>query len=177
MSKSLKISSRVISMVECIVKEVVKELSIVYNFSEMEAVSKLNLFGGGSSGSSVSSKSLFPMPFSGVEDVLCCCALRQNQGLYTQCSNKRVVNNLCKGCNSKSIDGISEYGNISSRLEVGVYEFVDPKGRKPVHYTKIMSKYKVSESEVLSECNRLGIVVDKIHFLVPESDSVKRGRP
>jgi flagellar biosynthesis GTPase FlhF len=40
-----------------------------------------------------------------------------------------------------------------------------------------MKKYKVSEEQVIAEAKKLGQVVDGCHFIQPESDNVKRGRP
>jgi hypothetical protein len=71
---------------------------------------------------------------------------------------------------------VPEYGTIQQRMAVGIFEFVDPKGRKPVAYTKIMKKLKISEEQVLEEAGKLNINIDANHFVVPESDS-KRGRP
>ena len=39
----------------------------------------------------------------------------------------------------------------------GVNDYVDPSGRKVVHYTKIMKKYKVSEEQVIAEAKKLGL--------------------
>jgi flagellar biosynthesis GTPase FlhF len=75
------------------------------------------------------------------------------------------------------VDGVPEYGTIEQRLAVGVNDYVDPSGRKVVHYTKIMKKYKVSEEQVIAEAKKFGQVVDGCHFIQPESDNVKRGRP
>jgi colicin import membrane protein len=59
---------------------------------------------------------------------------------------------------------------------VGILEYVDPKGRKPTAYTKIMKKYKVSQEQVLEEAGKMSMNIDAIHFAEPEQDS-KRGRP
>jgi colicin import membrane protein len=71
---------------------------------------------------------------------------------------------------------VPEYGTITQRQAVGIYEFVDPKGRKPVHYTKVMKKYKLTQERVEEEAGKFEIVIDPQHFVVPEGD-VKRGRP
>jgi hypothetical protein len=70
-----------------------------------------------------------------------------------------------------------EYGTIEQRMECykNNVEYVDPKGRKPVAYTKVMKKYKLTQEQVLEEAKNLGIEINPIHFEVP-SDS-KRGRP
>jgi hypothetical protein len=73
-------------------------------------------------------------------------------------------------------EGIPEYGTIQQRQAVGILEFTDPKGRKPVSYTKVMKKYKVSEEQVLEEAGKFGMEINAEHFVAPEADS-KRGRP
>jgi hypothetical protein len=75
------------------------------------------------------------------------------------------------------VEGVPEYGTMEQRLAVGLNDYVDPSGRKVVHYTKIMKKHKVSEEQVLAEARKFGQVVDGCHFIQPDSDSVKRGRP
>jgi hypothetical protein len=190
MSRSLEVSSAVMeglsASVSRYVQSVVEALSSEYKFSASEASSKLNLLGlkvnvvGGRKKAvekAVEDKTAFPLPFSGrnVED--CCQSLRQSQGLYTQCRNSKAIDDFCKSCSSKMVDGVPEYGTMLQRLAVGLNDYVDPSGRKVVHYTKIMKKHKVSEEQVLAEARKFGQVVDACHFVQPESDSVKRGRP
>ena len=170
------------------VLSVVEALSSEYNFSASEASSKLNLLGlkvsvgGGrkerkSVEKAPQDKTAFPLPFSGRNVEECCQSLRQCQGLYTQCRNSRASEKFCKSCSSKMVDGVPEYGTMEQRLAVGLNDYVDPSGRKVVHYTKIMKKHKVSEEDVLAEARKFGQVVDACHFVQPELDSVKRGRP
>jgi len=173
--------------VERYVRSVVEALSSEYKFSASEASSKLNLLGlkvkvsvvggGRKERKSVEDKSQFPLPFSGRNVEECCQSLRQCQGLYTQCRNSKSSGEFCKSCSSKMVDGVPEYGTMSQRLAVGLNDYVDPSGRKVVHYTKLMKKHKVSEEQVLAEARKFGQVVDACHFVQPESDSVKRGRP
>jgi hypothetical protein len=124
-------------------------------------------------------KSLFPLPYNGEFKEECCYALRQNNGLYTQCTGIRKEDGkFCKGCASamqKTGAETPEYGTIQDRMAVGIFEYVDPKGRKPTNYTKVMKKYKINEEQVLAEAEKLGIVVNKMHFEV--SEETKRGRP
>lgn len=172
------------------VLEVVEALSREYNFSASEASSKVGLMGvkvsvtdgsvvrnRKSVGKECVEKSAFPLPFMGRNVEECCQSLRQSQGLYTQCRNSKAGEKFCKSCSSKMVDGVPEYGTIEQRLAVGMNDYVDPSGRKVVHYTKIMKKYKVSEEQVIAEAKKLGQVVDGCHFIQPESDNVKRGRP
>jgi chemotaxis protein histidine kinase CheA len=125
------------------------------------------------------SKPTFPLPYNGEMNNECCFALRQNNGLYTQCTGpRRGESNFCKGCASqmqKTGAEVPEYGTIEMRKAVGIFEYVDPKGRKPVAYTKVMKKYKLTEEQVLDEARKLNMVINPEHFAIPEE--TKRGRP
>ena len=125
-------------------------------------------------------KPSFPLPYNGECNADCCSALRQNNGLYTQCpALRKGTGEFCKSCQvlaDKSDDGVPEYGTIKQRAAVGIFEYVDPKGRKPVAYAKVMKKYKLSQEQVLEEATKFNITVDESHFIVPET-ATKRGRP
>jgi len=124
-------------------------------------------------------KSAFPLPYNGELNESCCNALRQNNGLYTQCTGEKGKNGkFCKSCaNTMQKTGAEtpEYGTIQDRQAVGIFEYVDPKGRKPIAYTKVMKKYKITEEQVLEEAGKLNIVVNREHFA--EVENAKRGRP
>jgi hypothetical protein len=159
-----------------------------YNFDSSDALRMLNL----SSGKMESKKQVekkpkevvvkpaFPLPYNGEHSMSCCQALRQNNGLYTQCqSNKKNGSDYCKSCDllaSKSDNGIPEYGTIQMRLAADIQAYVDPKGRKPVSYTKIMKKFKINEEQAVEEAGKFNININPIHFEVAEAES-KRGRP
>ena len=120
----------------------------------------------------------FPLPYNGEFKESCCFALRQNNGLYTQCQAIRKGDaRFCKGCQmvADKNSGNPEYGTIQQRQAVSIFEFVDPKGRKPVHYTKVMKKYKVSPEQVLEEAGKFNIEVNPQHLEMIETE--KRGRP
>jgi chemotaxis protein histidine kinase CheA len=124
-----------------------------------------------------SKKPSFPLPYNGEYSEMLCQALRQNNGLYTQCQGKQKMNGYCKSCHElskKSESGIPEYGTITERRKVGIYEYIDPKGRKPISYTKIMNKYKVSAEDVKLEASKFNIIICEEHFVAPEEP--KRGR-
>ena len=128
----------------------------------------------------VVAKAAFPLPYNGEFNEANCFALRQNNGLYTQCQTSRKgENSFCKGCQvlAEKNDGVPEYGTIQQRQAVGVFDYTDPKGRKPVSYTKVMKKYKVSEEQVLEEAGKLGMEINAGHLVVPEAAESKRGRP
>ena len=125
-------------------------------------------------------KPAFPLPYNGEINEACCNALRQNNGLYTQCQAIRKGENpFCKACQAladKSEDNVPEYGTIQQRQAVDIFEYVDPKGRKPVAYTKVMKKFKVTMEEVNVEAGKFNIEIHDMHFVEPETES-KRGRP
>jgi len=120
----------------------------------------------------------FPLPYNGEFNEACCFGLRQNNGLYTQCqANRKGEASFCKACQvlADKNDGTPEYGTIQQRQAVSIFEYVDPKGRKPVQYTKVMKKYKVSPEQVLAEAGKFNIEVNPDHLVMIESE--KRGRP
>jgi hypothetical protein len=130
-------------------------------------------------------KAAFPMPYNGEFNDACCFALRQNSGLYTQCQAVRKSKttdgkngDFCKQCQvlADKTEGVPEYGTIQMRQAVGIFEYTDPKGRKPVAYTKVMKKYKIDQEKVLEEAGKFNVQINAEHFVVAEVDS-KRGRP
>jgi chemotaxis protein histidine kinase CheA len=125
-------------------------------------------------------KAAFPLPYNGSVNDACCYALRQNNGLYTQCPLFRKKDGqFCKSCTrqmEKAGADVPEYGTIEMRQAVGIMEYVDPKGRKPVHYTKVMKKFKITEEKAREEADKLNIQLNEIHFEITDLDS-KRGRP
>ena len=125
-------------------------------------------------------KAAFPLPYNGEFHGECCYALRQNNGLYTQCTgSRRKDSEFCKSCATtmqKTGAEIPEYGTIQQRMAVGIFEYVDPKGRRPIAYTKVMKKYKIDQEKVLEEAGKLNITINPEHFVAPAEDS-KRGRP
>jgi hypothetical protein len=125
-------------------------------------------------------KPAFPMPWSGELNETCCYALCLNNGLYTQCTSSRnEEEEFCKACVKKMQKKGSEfpdYGTIHQRMSVGIYEYVDPKGKKPIAYTKLMNKYKITEEDVIKEASKFNITINPEHFVVPETKP-KRGRP
>lgn len=183
----VKMSHRV--AVEC-----VRKLAQEHKFDAEEALQWLHLrrsaikvvpSTGKSKGSKDTSKgaskdtSKIPLPFNGEYDETCCEALRQNHGLYTQCQMPKKAGNYCKGCATamqKAGSETPEYGTIQDRLKVGIFEYVDPKGKRPTAYKKVMKKFKLSEADVLSEASKVGMNVNAGHFAEAEEEK-KKGRP
>jgi hypothetical protein len=180
------------SMIGNIVRDVVRECGSVHNFDASEMIRKLNLDNLEVSVSMNKSKnkvvvvkekvvkekemrikkSVLPMPFNGLAKENCCSALRQNQGLYTQCETVVSEPGFCKKCGPSAI-----YGTIQERLEVGIMDFRDPKGKAPTRFTKIMKKLKISREDVEKEAGKLNIKINDIHFEEEEIEKKEKGRP
>ena len=192
-SINISISSSIMnglsSMIGNIVRDVVRECGSVHNFDASEMIRKLNLEDLEVSVSMnksknkvvkekvvsekvVRGKSIFPIPFDGLAKENCCSALRQNQGLYTQCETVVSEPGFCKKCGPSAI-----YGTIQQRLEVGIMEFRDPKGKAPTRFTKIMKKLKISREDVEKEAGKLNIKINDIHFEEEEIEKKEKGRP
>ena len=174
-------------MMRSVAHQVIDGCAAKYGFNASEAKEMLNLNVSHAAKKASSEKpkkeakvkAAFPLPFNGEHSDSCCQALRQNNGLYTQCQASRKGDaTYCKSCQQladKSTDGIPEYGTISMRMAANPYDYVDPKGRKPTSYTKVMKKYNLTEQQVQEEAGKFGIQIDVSHFVVPEE--TKRGRP
>ena len=123
-------------------------------------------------------KPKFPLPYNGEFNDSYCYALRQNNGLYTQCFGVRGNAQFCKSCAKqmqKTSSDNPEYGTIQQRQAVDIFEYVDPNGRKPVAYTKLMKKYKLTQEQVLEEAGKFNITINDNHFIAPEES--RKGRP
>jgi len=118
-------------------------------------------------------KSKLPMPFSGKKINECCEALRQNHGLYTQCET--IVKGDEKFC-KKCVNG-DKFGTINQRIEAGLMEFRDPKGKAPTAFVKVMNKLKISREEVEEAAGKLNIIIDDIHFQEEKTEKKEKGRP
>ena len=182
---SAKLLNNLASITKECVSEAIKECGILYNFDGLEAISRLrvnemNFKSIGEKNVSkksekVSKKSSFPLPYSGLMMEGCCHSLRSNNGLYTQCNVEVTGESLyCQACEKKSC--MLEYGTIEDRQKVSIMEYVDPKGRKPVAFTKIMKKLNKSRSDVEEEAEKQGVTVAEVHFEEVKSEP-KRGRP
>ena len=125
-------------------------------------------------------KSAFPLPYNGELNGECCFGIRQNSGLYTQCPSIRPEGGAyCGACNkqaTKNEHGLPDYGSIQTRSSKYFKdeEFVDPSGKKPVAYTKVMKKLKLTEEQVREEAAKHNITLDPRHFVEVEK---KSGRP
>lgn len=128
----------------------------------------------------------FPLPFC--IDLIkgdCCTGLAFNRGLYTQCPKKPMENgSYCKTCQAEAdtnASGIPTCGNLSMRLNAGLYEFKDTKNRSPVSYLKVLEKLKLTPEQAIEAAEKAGAILDEEHFQVIEkpkkSAAGSRGRP
>jgi hypothetical protein len=113
-------------------------------------------------------KSEIPMPYNGEHNEECCNGLKYNFGLYTQCKVKsKNGEKYCKMCEnqaSKHAHGKPTYGTIQDRLEVGIMDFVDPSGKKPEMYMKVLKKQNITIDEAVDEAKKQKITINSIHF-------------
>ena len=118
------------------------------------------------------------MPWCGVESE-CCENLKRNNGLYTQCMNKKWNGGDCKEC-VKAIEkngGVSKHGRVSDRLKVGIMDYIDPSsGKRVSRYSEYMKKNNVTREEVERYGKMMGVEIEEIHFEEGE-EKKKRGRP
>ena len=120
-------------------------------------------------------KGKFVLPWSGIVDENCCQGLKNNYGIFTQCMNPKVTDcRFCKQCVVAIAKNGDEHpcGTVVERLEVGINEYKDPKGKKVVHYTQYMKRMNITKDDVLQLAD--GKFVDPSHFV---SSNSKRGRP
>lgn len=121
----------------------------------------------------------FPLPFTGQVYGDCCRAIVFNSGLFTQClkePNPNSQNSLCQTCQKqaeKSPLGNPPLGYITDRIERGE-DWADPKGRRPVPYTKVMKLKKFTQEEVMAEVSKYDMTLDLSVF--DDTDTEKRGR-
>ena len=126
-------------------------------------------------------KSDFALPYNGELNDNLCLGISRNGGVYSQCSKKRVSGKTyCGQCSkeaSNNSHGLPNYGNIVDRQRayLNKEEFKDPSGKSPIAYPKIMKKLKLSEEQVRSECEKMGVTLDPINL--EEKTMKKSGRP
>jgi chemotaxis protein histidine kinase CheA len=181
----------------------IKECGLRYGFNSDEAIRELGLENLSLLKKKMSRKSVssslkekkekkeseeglrFPMPFvRKSEDNTICLGLSFNRGLFTQCLKKHMENgDFCKGCQSeadKNASGCPDCGTVESRLNSGLYEFKDPKGRSPVSYVKVLNKMKLSCEDAIASAKKMGLEIPEEHLTVIEKgkkSSISRGRP
>ena len=189
----INIDDNVINFMELYSEEIIKQLSSIYNFNQLEAMKRLNINLNISNNNIYNKKndkkdtknnslkkSKIPLPFLGDICKDNCHAIKLNYGLYTQCNNNfKTIHNgkqLCMTCLNqiqKNNDPNPKYGYIQERIEKGV-NFKDSNGKTPVSYGNIMEKLNISKNDVLNVCADLGITIPEEQFIV---NKTTRGRP
>ena len=117
----------------------------------------------------------FVLPWSGIADDDCCQGLKNNYGIFTQCTNPKVTDcRFCKQCVLAIAKNGDEHpcGTVVERLAVGINDYKDPKGKKVVHYTQYMKKMNITQQDVIDFAD--GKYIHPSHFV---SSNSKRGRP
>ena len=170
-------------------EHIVRELSNKYNFDVGEALQYLKLDGmiqkegekkeGEKKKTTTKKKANIPLPFCGVINEECCCAIRLNHSLYTQCTNLHTEENgsnpVCATCKrqlEKNSDEAPTYGYVNERMEQGATFRV--KGKSPVNYGNIMEKLKITRNEAEQEAAKQGLTIPENQFEVKKG---QRGRP
>ena len=124
-------------------------------------------------------KPKYPLPFDGeiVDD--CCRAIVFNSGLFTQClkapkpESQKLLCQTCEKQAEKTPLGNPPLGYISERVDRGD-DWADPKGRRPVSYTKVMKVKKFTQEEVMAQVSIANKNIDLKIF--DDADNEKRGR-
>jgi len=127
-------------------------------------------------------KSMVPMAFDPCEireDG--CQGLIYNRGLFTQCTKSQMENGeFCTSCQSeadKNASGCPDCGTVGMRLNSGLYEFKDPKGRSPVSYLKVLEKLGLTVEQATEEAGKSGKTILAEHLQPIEKKVQSRGRP
>jgi len=158
----------------------------LYGFSSEEALNKMGLYNNlyvndSKSDSDVSSvKSevevevevsknvTIPLPFNGTCDDTKCQGLKQNHGLYTQCtSKKQKEKEFCKTC-EKQTEKNTLLGTMKERMAVGIMEFKDNKGKSPTSYMTVLNKLKITKEEAEKEAGNKKVSINSIHWVEEE---------
>ena len=159
-------------------KDTVLFCSKKYGFSNDDAIQFLGICN--SKKNSVKREKYdIPIPFTGVVRPHSCIGLKNNHGLYTQCTNNPTQAEYCNTCynqTTKNASGKPNLGNIHDRMHafLNSTEYKDPKGNAPTPFAKVINKLNISRESVITYANSIGIQIDEQHFVLPD---VKRGRP
>ena len=166
-----------LKLIKSEILKMIKDLSTRYEIDVEKEYNNWELVGGlssSSSSSSLLSRSVIPLPYSGVVVEGNCNCVKKNRGLYTQCGSTKEIGEMCRRCEGEVKRKGAIFGTMKERSLVGIMEYKDTKGNGPVSYLKVMRKLKLSREEVEAEALRVGVVIDAVHF---EECKSRRGRP
>ena len=110
-------------------------------------------------------KTTFPFPFVPSRvNMTACKGLSYNHGLFTQCTKACMeTGSFCKSCQTEadnSSTGRPDCGTVAQRIDTGLYEFKDTKGRSPVNYAKFLEKSKLTAEQAVEEAGKLNFIID-----------------
>ena len=164
---------------ENVLKEAVTALSAEYGFKAEEALAKMM---NQDKKQEKKEKTVevegpkVPLPFTGDIKGEWCMAMKQNHGLYSQCTSaKKDKGELCKTCqHQEDTKGKPSFGYIADRLKCDLMEYVDDKGKKVQSYGMVLKKLKIEREFAEGEAKKFGIAIPETQFAVAEK---MRGRP
>lgn len=112
------------------------------------------------------------LPWCGVIMQEWCQSVRNNHGLYTQCTNLKQTeeHELCVTCSkemAKTSNGMLKYGLVKDRPEVF---------NKQVSYAKIMKKNNITKENAIEEATKFGWTIPESEF-DENAKASPRGRP
>ena len=164
--------------------EAIRACALHYKFSADEAIELLNLNVTRSEKIKTTKREAkklpkMPIPFSGELVLGNCHGLKHNHGLFTQCYTQleEGYEELCGSCGKqalKNTSGNPDCGRIDARLNTGLFEFRDPKGRKPVALTSLMKKMNLTREDIEEEAGKFNIKINPIHFEIPVAPQKKK---
>ena len=189
---STMLSKKLMEMVKEVTESVIEKCASEYNFSKEEALRMVGVSelvegkvvvvgvrnGNRNRSNTKIMKPSIALPYNGKKKEECCNALRLNNGLYTQCEMVREEEKLycipCERQMRKSNLEIPEYGTIDQRQAADIFEYVDPQGRKPVAYSKVMKKLKLTREMVEEEASKKGETIDDRHYEIVDKRRRKK---
>lgn len=99
----------------------------------------------------------FPLPF--VADKVnpdLCGGLSYTRGLFTQCTRKRTASaKYCKKCEEEAqttVTGKPVCGTVTDRLQCGLYEYKDSRGRPARSYVELLKSLSIDVNKVREMC-------------------------
>jgi hypothetical protein len=160
-------------------KDTVLSCSKKYGFSHADAIDFLGINNSKKNSYVKREKSDIPLPFTGIIRSDCCIGLKNNHGLYTQCTKNPTQSDYCNTCfnqTTKNASGKPNLGNVHDRMHafLNSIEYKDPKGNSPTPFAKVIAKLNISRESVVAYAKSIDISLDEQHFVLPD---VKRGRP
>jgi flagellar biosynthesis GTPase FlhF len=127
-------------------------------------------------------KSKIPMPFSSLDSSAANCnGIKFNHGLFTQCPGDKLEEGIyCKSCKQEADEnpsGTPICGTLKDRMECDLMEYdKDSKGRKPVHYLKVLRKLNINPDDAKEEAGKLNYTINNVHLVEP-AEKISKGRP